>query len=249
MMSRQDPTEQLGSLASPSLAGRSSEGAGRRLPLRWVWASYVVAGVALGVVAGISPSDFAALDKMLHVAPAASRYDMAHDDSPGAWAVVSAQRDETRFRGGGYRAWGVELMLQGQALVIEQSCAVDVPHVHEVSSEADGEIAVAIEAKRAVGSESTALVVAVADRHVVPEGGICTRCWDRFEVRVPLTTEWQSFVIPVSSMRQEGWGRPARREPDQSHLVDVAAIIREGGRQFDVSLRDLRIVRTTRESY
>ena len=249
MMSRHRASEQQGSPVSPSLTGCARTDAGRSLPLRWVWTAYVVAGIALGVAVGISPSDFAAFDKMLHVSPAASRYDLAHDDSPGAWAVVAAQHDATRFRGGGYRAWGVELMVQGHAFVIEESCAVGVPHVHAVPSETDGEIAVALEAKRAASSESTSLVVAVADRYVAPQGGICTLCWDRFDVRVPLTTEWHSFVIPVNSMRQEGWGRPARREPDQSHLVDVVAIVREGGRQFDVSLRDLRVAHTERESY
>jgi hypothetical protein len=247
-MSRQRPTEQRGSPASASLTGRAGAGAGRSLPLRWVWTSYVVVGIALGVVAEISPSDFAELEKTLHVSAAASRYDLAHDNSAGAWAAVAAQRDETQFRGGGYRAWGVALMVQGQALVIEESCALDAPHVHDVSPAKDSEIAVAFEGKRAVSSESTTLVVGVADRYVAPQGGMCTLCWDRFDVRVPLTTEWHSFVIPLSSMRQEGWGRPARPEPDQSHLVDMTVVV-EGGGRFDVRLRDLRLARAAGASH
>jgi hypothetical protein len=247
MMSRPFPADQPGSPENPSHSGCANTDARRAMPLRWVWTSYAVVAMVLIGTVGISRSDFTELDKTLHVLPNASRYDLIHDNTPGAWAAVTAESEETRLRGGGYRDWGVRLMIQGHAFMIEELCPVDVPHVHALRDEAVTELVVAFEAKHAAASESTTVVVGVADRYVSPQGGICTGCWDRFGVRLPLTTDWHSFVIPVSSLRQEGWGRPARHAADQSSLVDVAASI-EGGGQFDVSLRDLRVARAVRGS-
>lgn len=248
MISRSHSADRQGAAATSAGAACASRDVGRPMAFRWLWMSYVVLGLALLAAAKITPSDFRMLDKTLRVSPSASRYDLAYDDSLGAWAAVAAQHEETRFRGGGRSAWGIRLLLQGQALVIEESCPMDVPHVHGVPRETDDGISVAFEARCAATSQSTTIVVGVADRYVSPQGGICTNCWDRFEVRAPLTTEWHSFVIPVNSMRQEGWGRPARREADESSLVDVAASV-EGGEQFDVSLRDLRVARAPRGSH
>ena len=247
MMSRLSSVEQRGSLASAPGSDCGRRDAGAPVPFRWLWTAYAILGLALAVAVRASPWDLPVLARTLRASPDAARYDLSYDKSPGAWTTVTAEREGTRVRGGGYRDSGVSLVVAGHAFVVEQSCAVDVPHVH-AAPEADTELVVAFEAKHAAASEISALVVEVADRYVTPEGSLCTVCGDQFGVQVPLTTEWHSFVIPLSSMRQEGWGRPARHSPDQSNTVSVAATIRGGG-QFALSLRDLRVARAARGSH
>jgi hypothetical protein len=247
MTSRPSSTEQRGSPASAPPHGCARSDAGAPVPFRWLWTAYVLLGVALAVAVRVSPWDLPVLARTLRASPDAARYDLSYDKSSGAWTTVTAEREGTRVRGGGYRDRGVSLVVKGDAFLVERLCAVDVAHVHS-APEADTELVVAFEAKHAAVSEISALVVEVADRYVTPEGDICTACWDQFGVRVPLTTEWHSFVIPLGSLRQEGWGRPARHSPDQSNTLSVAATIRGGG-QFDLSLRDLRVARAARGSY
>jgi hypothetical protein len=171
-----------------------------------------------------------------------ARYYVAHDDTPGGRVVASAGREGTRFSGQGFDDWGAYLVLARAFLTVEEPCAPSVAHVHAAAGDDDTEVAVAFDARRAAASQAEELVVAVADAYVLPEDGICTSCWDRFTVRVPLTTEWQSFVVPLRRFRQEGWGEPARDEADPATLGYVALGV-DPHVQFDVVLRDLRVVR------
>jgi hypothetical protein len=210
--------------------------------LRWLWTCYASLFVALLMAVRISSSDFALLAQIMQIAPGAARYGLGYDDSPGAWIAVTAQRDGTRVRGDGFRDWGVWIMTQVQPPAFEELCALDVPHVHYERSDTESDLAVVFNAKRAATSDTSALAVAVADQYVSPQGGICTLCSDQFQTRVFLTTDWQSFAIPLSRMRQKGWGLPARPAPDPDGLVEVGVGV-EGGAAFDLTLRDLRVAR------
>lgn len=39
-------------------------------------------------------------------------------------------------------------------------------------------------------------------------GHICTKCMDYYRTKVPLTHDWQRFVVSFASMAQAGWGTP-----------------------------------------
>ena len=39
-------------------------------------------------------------------------------------------------------------------------------------------------------------------------GGICSTCMDFYATTVPLTRDWQRYVVRFDSMAQGGWGNP-----------------------------------------
>jgi endoglucanase len=48
--------------------------------------------------------------------------------------------------------------------------------------------------------------VDLPDVNTVPEGGICTNCWDHFGRWIVLTTTWQRFTFRWDQLSQSGWG-------------------------------------------
>lgn len=54
---------------------------------------------------------------------------------------------------------------------------------------------------------SNAIRIAFPNAQTHPDGGQCqTGCWDHFGIDLILTTTWQQYTIPFSSLTQQGWG-------------------------------------------
>ncbi len=55
------------------------------------------------------------------------------------------------------------------------------------------------------GSNS-AIRIALPNSQTHPDGGQCSTCWDHFGIDLTLTTTWQQYTVPFSSLTQQGWG-------------------------------------------
>jgi hypothetical protein len=68
-------------------------------------------------------------------------------------------------------------------------------------------------------------------------GGVCSKkCMDYYQVKVPLTRQWQRFVVRFDEMAQEGWGDPlVPLRKDQ--LVGLIIWPRQA---FDIWIDDVR---------
>jgi len=65
---------------------------------------------------------------------------------------------------------------------------------------------------------SAAIRVVLPNSQTHPDGGLCgTNCWDHFGLDFTLTTTWQQYTLPFSSLTQQGWGT-------QFSVFDVSTI-------------------------
>jgi len=81
-----------------------------------------------------------------------------------------------------------------------------------------------------------ALPVGVTTLDVAWNGGICAVCMDYYRTEVELSTAWQRFVVPFSSLAQIGEGDPLTAlKPDE-----LVGFIMWPVRDFDVWIDDVR---------
>ena len=67
--------------------------------------------------------------------------------------------------------------------------------------------------------------------------GGCTACMDFYAAKVPLSHDWQRFVIPYSQMQQSGSGNPQVPIMRRDQLVGFIIYPRQ---QFDIWIDDVR---------
>lgn len=71
-------------------------------------------------------------------------------------------------------------------------------------------------------------------------GGNCTVCNDHFGVDVPLTSEWTQVVVPFSSVKQIGYGRPALAGPELARVTSLQFYFKSNV-VFDLWLDDIEL--------
>jgi hypothetical protein len=95
-------------------------------------------------------------------------------------------------------------------------------------------------AKKGSASASSAVRVKIPDRNTDPTGGVCTACANDFGSDLTLSTAWQKFTIPFSSMTQlAGWGAPRPAHLDPSGVVAVQFQVTAPGANYDIWVDDL----------
>jgi hypothetical protein len=94
-------------------------------------------------------------------------------------------------------------------------------------------------AKKGPGSTSK-VRIKVPDKNTDPDGGVCGACANDFGMNLKLSEEWQKFIVPFSSLRQDsGWGNPRPRSVASEAVFAVQFQVNEKGRPFDVWIDDL----------
>ncbi len=104
----------------------------------------------------------------------------------------------------------------------------------------DGSDHAGISFKAKVGSTSTQTVsFKVADVNTHPDGGVCKNCWNHFQKKIALTTQWRQYRVSFAEMTQEaGWGDPFPAITP-SKLIAMNWSI-EPGRVFDLWIDDIQ---------
>jgi hypothetical protein len=102
----------------------------------------------------------------------------------------------------------------------------------------------AVRFKAKIGEGSTPLVrLKVPDGNTDPEGKACKECFNDFGAELTLTTSWQSYSIPLDSMRQQaGWGSPRPASIDAAHVYGLQWQANTPGAKFDVWVDDIELV-------
>jgi hypothetical protein len=60
----------------------------------------------------------------------------------------------------------------------------------------------------------------VTTLQTLPQGGICTMCYDSFGKTVSLGTEWKQIVLPFAELSQRGFGDPVASF-DAAHVYTI----------------------------
>jgi len=91
------------------------------------------------------------------------------------------------------------------------------------------------------GAGSTGKVrIKVPDKNTDPDGGVCGACANDFGMQLTLSEQWQKFVVPFGSLRQEsGWGNPRPRALASDAIYAIQFQVNDKGRPFDIWLDDL----------
>jgi hypothetical protein len=82
----------------------------------------------------------------------------------------------------------------------------------------------------------------VPDRDTARPGGVCSNCNDHFAADLPVTTEWKTFTVLWTALRQEGTGDtfPAL---DAAHLFGIELFPPKMDGAFELWLDDVSFVR------
>jgi len=81
----------------------------------------------------------------------------------------------------------------------------------------------------------------VATLQTLPQGGVCTMCYDSFGKILSLGTEWKQIVLPFAELSQRGFGDPVSFF-DSAHVytIDFAFV---GPQAFDLWIDDVAFYR------
>ncbi len=80
----------------------------------------------------------------------------------------------------------------------------------------------------------------VPDANTVPEGKVCTECYNDFGMDITLTDEWTQYTIPFRAMKQEKyWGAPHPDGITAGTLFGIQFQFKEPGATFDFWLDEL----------
>lgn len=71
-------------------------------------------------------------------------------------------------------------------------------------------------------------------------GGDCTVCSDHFGADVPLTAQWVQVDLPLSSLKQTGYGRPILTTPDLAHAMGIELLFAVNV-SFDLWIDDVEL--------
>lgn len=94
-------------------------------------------------------------------------------------------------------------------------------------------------AKKGPGSTSK-VRLKFPDKNTDANGGVCAVCSNDFGKDLTLSEEWQKFIVPFSSLRQEGgWGNPRPRSLATDAVFAAQFQVNEKGRHFDIWIDDL----------
>jgi hypothetical protein len=92
----------------------------------------------------------------------------------------------------------------------------------------------------------TKLRVSFPNKDTDPQGGVCNamkdQCNDHFGVDLALGTEWQQFVIPFSSLKQDGWSGVTVAKFDAQSVYGIQFQV-PPSHAFDVWVDDIGLVR------
>jgi hypothetical protein len=94
-----------------------------------------------------------------------------------------------------------------------------------------------------VRSGSTSIYAAKAVRLNFPttaSSSGCTMCGDHPGVDVPLTSKWVHIDVPLSTLKQQGWGRPRIPTPDVTQTLGIQFLFATGA-AFDLWVDDLEL--------
>ncbi len=95
-----------------------------------------------------------------------------------------------------------------------------------------------------VGSSSDATTFAflVPDVNTDPQGSVCTKCYDYLGKIVTVTTSWQEFKVPFTSLRQSGFGVPAESTLAKTAIYGLSFQVitsSPSGQAFDLWVDDI----------
>jgi hypothetical protein len=96
--------------------------------------------------------------------------------------------------------------------------------------------------KRGSGSNGK-LWVKVSDGNTDPDGGICSACFNDYQVQIEVGDVWQRVVIPFHDLRQEGdWGSPRKPHVDRGKLYAIHFESKTPGADFDFLVDDIAFI-------
>ncbi len=92
------------------------------------------------------------------------------------------------------------------------------------------------------GPDSTGKVrLKVPDKNTDPDGKVCTACFNDFGVDLNLTTEWQQYTIPFTSMKQlKDWGSPHTAGIEPSTIYGMQFQVNEKNAKFDIWVDEIQ---------
>jgi endoglucanase len=94
-------------------------------------------------------------------------------------------------------------------------------------------------AKKGPGSTSK-VRVKISDKNTDQEGGVCVLCSNDFGMQLTLTEEWQKFIVPFGSLRQEAsWGNPRPRALSADAIFAIQFAVNDKGKSYDVWVDDV----------
>lgn len=94
-------------------------------------------------------------------------------------------------------------------------------------------------AKKGPGSAAVARLK-VPDVNTVPEGKVCTQCFNDFGMDITLTDDWTQYTVPFTAMKQDKtWGSPHPDGIDPHTLYGIQFQFKEPGSKFDFWLDEL----------
>ncbi len=108
--------------------------------------------------------------------------------------------------------------------------------------DASGYAGIAFRARRAEGSIGK-VRLKVPDMNTDPQGRVCVECFNDFGADLNLTTEWQTFVLPWTALKQmPGWGVPRKPQIAAAQLYGIQFQVNVPDAGYDVFVDDLRFI-------
>jgi len=94
-------------------------------------------------------------------------------------------------------------------------------------------------AKKGPGSAAVTRLK-VPDVDTVPEGKVCTACYNDFGMDITLNDEWTQYTVPFTSMKQDKtWGSPHPNGIKPNTLYGIQFQFKEPGSNFDFWLDEI----------
>jgi len=94
-------------------------------------------------------------------------------------------------------------------------------------------------AKKGPGSAAVTRLK-VPDVDTVPEGKVCTQCYNDFGMDITLNDDWTQYTVPFSAMKQDKtWGSPHPEAINPSTLYGIQFQFKEPGSNFDFWLDEI----------
>ncbi|HVY31253.1 MAG TPA: carbohydrate binding domain-containing protein [Polyangiaceae bacterium] len=156
------------------------------------------------------------------------------NEQPLMPSLLNPARDDSRRAahtfGGPFPTWGA---LIGTSLAASgnQAAPYDLSHHTGI--------------KLWVRSGATSLYAAKQVRLNLPtpatnQPGICTVCNDHFGADIPLTSKWTQVTVPLSSLKQTGYGTPRLNAPDLKQVLSLQLLFPKGV-SFDLWVDDIEL--------
>ena len=77
----------------------------------------------------------------------------------------------------------------------------------------------------------------------LPEGGVCSECFNDFGTDLNLTEQWQRFVLPFRDLKQlEGWGAPRKPHIDPTTVFGMQWQVNVPGADYDIFIDNVGFI-------